>query len=180
MESTEGATVTSQPSTATPDGWYDDPDDPINHRRYWNGRHWTEHTAPKHAPPPPPAPAAGHTPAHQPQDTDRFLKPYYQERFLRFDAIFTMDDPRRASAPRRLKKVEGWKGVRTWNWAAAIFSPIWFFAKGMWAKGLMWVALDVLIALAWHTIVSIIVVSLYAGVYGTYDYYRLRRFGAQW
>lgn len=35
-----------QRGTRTPAGWYHDPQDP-GHMRYWDGRQWTDHRAPK-------------------------------------------------------------------------------------------------------------------------------------
>lgn len=40
---------------ALAEGWYDDPDD-ATQLRYWGGSAWTDHRAPKQAPPPPAAP----------------------------------------------------------------------------------------------------------------------------
>ena len=36
--------------TDIPPGWYDDPENPVQHR-YWDGDRWSEHRAPKVAPP---------------------------------------------------------------------------------------------------------------------------------
>lgn len=45
---------------AAPAGWHDDPEDSTQWR-YWDGRMWTEHRAPKHRPAPP-QPAADDKP----------------------------------------------------------------------------------------------------------------------
>src|SRR6056297_1331337 len=63
-------------------GWYDDPDDAML-LRYWDGNGWTEHTAPRSAPPsgpprlrdmPPPSVAqpAVQQPPRKPTPSDRF------------------------------------------------------------------------------------------------------------
>lgn len=49
--------TSSNEPAALPEGWYDDPDDPTQWR-YWGGRTWTEHRAPKQAPQPAARPSA--------------------------------------------------------------------------------------------------------------------------
>ncbi len=44
--------------TDVPSGWYDDPEQPDQYR-YWDGTNWTDHRAPKAAPPPPASDAGG-------------------------------------------------------------------------------------------------------------------------
>lgn len=54
----------------TPAGWFDDPEDPSQHR-YWDGTAWTEHRAPKVATPssaPPTVASAANSPAPATQD----------------------------------------------------------------------------------------------------------------
>ena len=53
-----------------------------------------------------------------------------------------------------------------WNWYAALFSPLWFLVKGMWAKGLILF----LLALITAGIASPFI-GIYGGMRGTYDLY---------
>jgi hypothetical protein len=64
--------------------------------------------------------------------------------------------------------------VPTWNWTAFLFGGIWYLVKGLWVKGLA----ILVIALFSHG-VAIPLLWVYAGVFGNWDQYLLRRFGAQ-
>lgn len=72
-------------------------------------------------------------------------------------------------------KIEvGGVGASKWNWAAVFFTAFWYMYKGMWAKGLMMLGLNlstggVLWPLFW----------VYAGKVGNYDYWLLRTKGKQ-
>lgn len=64
--------------------------------------------------------------------------------------------------------------LATWNWAAFIFAPFWYLAKGMWLKALLMFGILILtgglaVALVW----------IYCGAFGNWDYYLLRRQGKQ-
>jgi hypothetical protein len=58
----------------------------------------------------------------------------------------------------------------TWNWAAFLFGPLWYFSKGLWAKGLLFLLLDSLTGGIVHFI---------AAMFANYDYYLLARKGTQ-
>lgn len=54
----------------------------------------------------------------------------------------------------------------TWSWAGFLLGGIWYFVKGMWAKGLIIFAISILTGgILW------IPMTLYCGVFGKYDYY---------
>ena len=66
-------------------------------------------------------------------------------------------------------EANGGKMTPKWNWWAFIFTAFWYFYKGMWAKGLIILCIEmfsggVAIPLAW----------VYCGVLGNYDYYLLK------
>lgn len=80
---------------------------------------------------------------------------YYQEAFLEIER-------------------NGGKFMAKWNWAAFLFGCIWYFVRGMWAKGLILL----LIALGTSG-TAIIFLWIYSGIAGTYDYYLLKAKGKQ-
>jgi hypothetical protein len=93
---------------------------------------------------------------------DSGLPEFYRQRFEAFDAF---------------------EGSRTafWNWAAFLLGPVWYLAKGMWIKPLVYFAV-LLVAMAIEPgffVVIPIVFSIYAGQYGTFDFYRFHRHGEQ-
>jgi len=75
----------------------------------------------------------------------------------------------------------GGRFVPTWNWAAFLFGPLWYLRKGLWAKGLV-----ILVATAspfWPLpiwIVVSLVLFVYCGAIGNWDYYLLRVKRTQW
>lgn len=85
------------------------------------------------------------------------FKPYYQKAFQKMDAR---------------------KGKYTpyWNWASFLFGIIWYFVKGMWAKGLLFLGLLLFTNIFPDTIGWIVtfLIWLIMGFRGTYDYYRLK------
>ncbi|MEB3050425.1 DUF2628 domain-containing protein [Mycolicibacter sp. MYC123] len=70
---------------------------------------------------------------------DATLSPSWQQRFAFFDAYGL-----RSSSPeaRDAIKALGWRArIRiTSNFLAFVFFPFYFFVKGMWRKGLVWIA----------------------------------------
>lgn len=62
----------------------------------------------------------------------------------------------------------------TWNWLAFLFGPIWYLAKGLWAKALMLLLVSVITA---GKVVPL--VALYSGLAGSFDYYLARLRGTQ-
>lgn len=144
-------------------GWYPDPTSP-GQRRYWDGRGWTNNTAPGAVPPsrtqplPFVPPGAGYGTAPQPRNASagqpsRTSDAYYQRADAQFDA--------------------GGSTV-VWNWAAFLFGAFWYFYRGMWPKALLFAAIVIFtggfLALP---------VWIYGGLRGTYDDYLLRRRGTQ-
>jgi len=71
--------------------------------------------------------------------------------------------------------------VPTWNWRAFVFGPLWYFRRGLYAKGLVLLGLSVFpfFTLA-VTFVLGLVVLVYCGVAGNWDDYLLRVKGTQW
>jgi hypothetical protein len=83
------------------------------------------------------------------------LKPYYQVAFA------AIDDAGGAMTPR-------------WNWAAFLFGWVWYFFRGMFLKGLLLLIVSVATAgFGW------VVLCIYTGLYGTYDFYLLTAKGKQ-
>lgn len=75
------------------------------------------------------------------------LNRYYRQIFLIFDA-------------------NGGGFILSWNWSAFLFGTIWYFLKGMWAKGLLMILLTILFGggiapFLWF----------YSGLCGNWDYY---------
>lgn len=85
-----------------------------------------------------------------PDASDDDVHEYYRERFAVFDH-------------------QGGFSA-TWNWAAFLFSGVWYLAKGLWVKALALVILAVVTGG-----VAVPLVWIYAAVAGNYDYYLLRR-----
>jgi len=78
------------------------------------------------------------------------LKPYYQVAFNTIER-------------------EGGGMTVSWNWAAFFFPWIWYLYRGMVAKGLIALLLSLATSgAAW------LFISLYAGLYGNYDFYLLK------
>ena len=71
--------------------------------------------------------------------------------------------------------------VPTWNWWACFLGPFWYLRKGMWAKGLV-----ILVLTAYPfwplpvTLLISLVLFVYCGVAGNWDYYLLRVKRTQW
>jgi Protein of unknown function (DUF2628) len=75
----------------------------------------------------------------------------------------------------------GGRFVATWNWAAFVFGPLWYLRKGLYAKGLLILALTA--NPFWSVSTSVLVslpVFVYCGAVGNWDYYLLRVKRTQW
>jgi hypothetical protein len=59
----------------------------------------------------------------------------------------------------------------SWNWFAFMFVWMWYFSKGMWAKGL---AILFLMCVTFWLVLPLVVLWLYCGLFGNYDYYLLK------
>jgi len=86
--------------------------------------------------------------------TRAHLPPYWQAVFQKFD-----------QRPGQIQT--------HWNWPAFFFGPFWYLVKGMPAKGLLYI----LIAVA--TAGVGLVLAVYAGLYGAWDYYLKEVHGKQ-
>lgn len=75
----------------------------------------------------------------------------YQDRFLQFDR-------------------NNGKFKFTWNWAAFFLGPLWYMAKGMWARGIG-LLLIIIVSLFFIMGMPLLVTAPYCGVAGNYDYY---------
>jgi hypothetical protein len=75
----------------------------------------------------------------------------------------------------------GGRFVPTWNWRAFVFGPLWYLRRGLYAKGLVLLALSVcpFFTLA-LTVVTSALVLVYCGVAGNWDDYLWRVKGTQW
>jgi hypothetical protein len=75
----------------------------------------------------------------------------------------------------------GGRFVPTWNWTAFVFGPLWYLRKGLYAKGLLILALT---ANPFWSVSTWMLVSLlalvYCGAAGNWDYYLLRVKRTQW
>ena len=94
------------------------------------------------------------------------LDPYYRERFARFDG-------------------NGGRFGAAWNWPAFVFSIIWYFTKGMWAKGALLLGITLVATISTPGLGILLhpinlVVGVYAGLAGNYDYYLWKRKHTQW
>ena len=75
----------------------------------------------------------------------------------------------------------GGRFAPTWSWTAFVFGPLWYFRKGLYAKGLL-LLLPVVLPL-WTFAVSVLVsllVLLYCGIFGNWDHYLWRVQRTQW
>lgn len=75
----------------------------------------------------------------------------------------------------------GGRFVPTWNWRAFVFGPLWYFRRGLYAKGLVLLGLSVC---PFFTLVLTVLLSaatlVYCGVAGNWDDYLWRVKGTQW
>ncbi len=75
----------------------------------------------------------------------------------------------------------GGRFVPTWNWRAFVFGPLWYFRRGLYAKGLVLLGLSVcpFFTLALTVLLSAAIL-VYCGVAGNWDDYLWRVKGTQW
>jgi hypothetical protein len=71
--------------------------------------------------------------------------------------------------------------VPTWNWRAFVFGPLWYFRRGLYAKGFVLLGLSVFpfFTLA-VTVLLGLSVLVYCGVAGNWDDYLWKVKGTQW
>ena len=84
------------------------------------------------------------------------LKDYYQTAFSEFE-----------------KNPQSGLQVK-WNWAAFFFSSIWYLVRGMPLKGVIFIILNLISGFTLGFFIAV-----YAGLYGTYDFYLLKAKGKQ-
>jgi len=71
--------------------------------------------------------------------------------------------------------------VPTWNWAAFVFGPLWYFRKGIYAKGAVLLVLVVFPVLPLEiTLLVQLAAFFYCGVAGNWDDYLLEVRRTQW
>lgn len=71
--------------------------------------------------------------------------------------------------------------VPTWSWGAFVFGPLWYFRRGLYAKGTVLLVLSV--CPIWTLTVTLLVsvaVLAYCGIAGNWDDYLLKAKGTQW
>jgi hypothetical protein len=68
--------------------------------------------------------------------------------------------------------------VPTWNWGPFFFLWLWYFYKGMWLKGFLFMFLEIIAAVATAG-TSLLPMRIALGFLGNYDYYLLRCHGSQ-
>jgi len=83
------------------------------------------------------------------------LKPFYQRAFANMDGV-------------------GGKMTTQWNWAAFFFGALWYLFKGMPIKGILFLVLTILTGGLLGFFLAV-----YAGLYGTWDYYLAKVKGKQ-
>jgi Protein of unknown function (DUF2628) len=76
---------------------------------------------------------------------------------------------------------QGGRFVPTWNWKAFVFGPLWYLRRGLYAKGLVLLALSVC---PFFTLILTVLLSsavlVYCGVAGNWDDYLWKVKGTQW
>ena len=83
------------------------------------------------------------------------LSDYYKEAFEKFDR----------NSPGLQAK---------FGWAPLLFGPMWYFYKGLWGKGLIY------LSIALSTVGTLALLPwLYGTIFGVYDYYLLKKFDKQ-
>jgi hypothetical protein len=71
--------------------------------------------------------------------------------------------------------------VPTWNWRAFVFGPLWYFRRGLYAKGVVLLGLSVVPFFTLTvTLLLGLAVLVYCGVVGNWDDYLWRIRGTQW
>ena len=75
----------------------------------------------------------------------------------------------------------GGRFIPTWNWRAFVFGPLWYLRRGLYAKGLVLLALSIcpFFALTLTVLLSAAIL-VYCGVAGNWDDYLRRVKGTQW
>jgi hypothetical protein len=103
-----------------------------------------------------PKKASSENTAPERQKTSRSdLSQYYQDAFQKID-----------SSPGKM--------ISSWNWGAFWFGPFWYVYRGMWAKAIIYA----LVAFGTGGL-ALLLLFLYGGACGTYDYYLLKVRGTQ-
>jgi hypothetical protein len=77
--------------------------------------------------------------------------------------------------------LRGGRFVPTWNWPAFVFGPLWYLRKGLYAKGLVLLALSV--CPFWTLALTVLVsgvILVYCGAVGNWDNYLWKTKGTQW
>jgi hypothetical protein len=71
--------------------------------------------------------------------------------------------------------------VPTWNWRAFVFGPLWYFRRGLYAKGAVLLGLSICPFFTLVTTLLLgVVVLVYCGAVGNWDDYLWRVKGTQW
>ena len=90
-------------------------------------------------------------------------------------------DPAGTNASFAIFARQGGRFVPTWNWKAFVFGPLWYFRRGLYAKGVVLLALSVC---PFFTLVVTVLLSgavlVYCGVAGNWDDYLWKVKGTQW
>jgi hypothetical protein len=78
-------------------------------------------------------------------------------------------------------ETRGGRFVPTWNWSAFFFGPLWYLNRGLWAKGLVLLALTLVPVGTLGTTLAVSLVALaYCGSAGNWDEYLWRVKHRQW
>ena len=71
--------------------------------------------------------------------------------------------------------------VPTWNWRAFVFGPLWYFRRGLYAKGFVLLGLSVFPFFTLAVTFALgLAVLVYCGAVGNWDDYLLKVKGTQW
>ena len=71
--------------------------------------------------------------------------------------------------------------VPTWNWAAFLFGPLWYFRKGLYVKGLVLLMLSLVpIGTLSVTLLFSVTILVYCGMAGNWDHYLWKVRRSQW
>lgn len=100
---------------------------------------------------------------------------------LRIQDVAADHRPAEAGLAFGVFKRRGGRFVPTWNWGAFVFGPLWYLRRGLYAKGLVLLALSV--CPVWTLPITLLIscaVLVYCGVAGNWDHYLWKIERTQW
>ncbi len=107
-------------------------------------------------------------------DAIEFAEKELESRGITDYAPLLVDDPYEdlpSNYVRKFKEFDESGFSYSWSWAGFFFLYLWYFIKGMWAKGLILLAFSFIIFVLTNRMIFAPIVWLYCGIFGKWDYY---------